>query len=79
MSENAAPTLIKSLVERYERLVADKKAIEADMSEVLGEVHAGGFNKKVFKKLVAKRATDSAQASEEESLVDLYEQAMERV
>lgn len=76
MPENVQPpSLMAQLIDRAENLQKGRRQVEQDLAELYGEVKAHGFNVKVFKKLLAKRAADGAQASEEDSLLELYERA----
>lgn len=68
----AAQGRLKSLIERAERLLADRAALAEDLKELLAEAKGEGFDPKVMRKVIKLRATDKAKRQEEESLVDLY-------
>lgn len=63
-----------SFCERIERLHEEKKTIEDDIREVYAEVAANGYDKKVLREVVKRRAKDPDARLEHETLVDLYEQ-----
>lgn len=67
---------LKSLVERIERLNDEKAAIQADIAEVYAECKAFGFDRKIVRLCVQRRAQDPAQRQEEEALLDLYLSAL---
>ena len=67
---------LRQFVERYERLEAEKKDIADQAKEVLAEAKALGYDVKVLKKLIALRKRDSAEVDEEETILELYKQAL---
>ena len=68
--------MLKSLVERVERLEEEKKAIAGDIKEVYAEAKANGFDVKILRKVIAIRKKDAAQRAEEEALVETYMAAL---
>jgi uncharacterized protein (UPF0335 family) len=76
MSDAVAPDLLKSFVERIERLEEEKASIAGDVKEVYAEAKAQGFDTKVLRKVVAWRKRDAAERREEEEIMDLYLQAL---
>ena len=67
---------LRSFVERYERLEAEKKDVADQQKEVLAEARARGYDVRVLRKLIALRKRDSAEVSEEEAILELYKQAL---
>jgi len=65
-----------SFVERIERLEQEKSAIMEDIKEVYAEAKGVGFDVKTMRKIVKLRKMDSEKRSEEETLLDLYSQAV---
>lgn len=63
---------LKSIVERVERLEAEKAEIMEQMKEVYAEAKGNGFDVKVLKKVVRLRAQDRAKRQEEDAILDLY-------
>jgi uncharacterized protein (UPF0335 family) len=76
MSDAVAPDLLKSFVERIERLEEEKASIAGDVKEVYAEAKAQGFDTKVLRKVVALRKRDAAERREEQEIMDLYLQAL---
>lgn len=63
---------ILSYIERVEKLLEEKKAIQDDIKDVLAEANGNGFDKKVIQALVKLRAKPKHQADEEETLLHTY-------
>jgi uncharacterized protein (UPF0335 family) len=68
-----------SLIERIERLTAERSALAEDIAEVYGEAKGHGYDKKIIRLLVKERAADPADRSEQDALLDLYRDALSRV
>jgi uncharacterized protein (UPF0335 family) len=73
---NSAGLRIKSIIERVERLDAEKDAILADIKEVYAEAKGEGFDTKILRKVVRLRKMDAGKRQEEEALLDLYLSAL---
>ncbi len=67
---------LKSVVERIERLEEEKKTISADIKEVYAEAKGNGFDTKILRKVISLRKKDANEREEEESMLDLYLQAL---
>jgi uncharacterized protein (UPF0335 family) len=67
---------LRSFVERYERLEAEKKDIADQQKEVMAEAKGRGYDVKVIKKIVALRKREPADVSEEEAILQLYREAL---
>jgi uncharacterized protein (UPF0335 family) len=67
---------LKSIVERIERLEADKAAIAGDIKEVYSEAKANGFDTKILRKVIALRKKETAVREEEQSMLDVYMAAL---
>ena len=67
---------LRSFVERIERLEEEKKALGADIKEVYSEAKGHGFDTKILRKVIALRKKDKEERDEEETLLDLYKQAL---
>jgi uncharacterized protein (UPF0335 family) len=75
MNPQTAKQLL-AIVERIERLEEEKKALAEDIKEVYAEAKGNGFDIKILRKVVAIRKRDVSERLEEETLVDLYLQAV---
>ena len=73
---NAAARL-KSFVERIENLEEEKKATSEDIKDVYTELKSVGYDAKIVKKLIKRRAMDPEKRNEEDELLDLYEVSLE--
>lgn len=67
---------LKSIVERVERLVEEKKALADDISDVFKEAKANGFDTKIVRKVIRLRKQDKAAREEEEALTEAYLHAL---
>ena len=67
---------LKSIIERIERLDIERQSITGDIKEVYNEAKAGGFHKKVLRRIIALRKRDREEVAEEEAILDLYLSAL---
>lgn len=74
---NFAGQQLKSLIERVERLEAEKAALTADIGEVYKEAKGHGFDTKIMRKAVARRKLSKDQRDEQDALLDLYLSALD--
>ena len=63
---------LRSFIERWEALEADKKAIADDQKELMAEAKARGYDTKVMRRVIAERKRDQDEIAEEEAILDLY-------
>lgn len=67
---------LRTIVERIERLEEEKKTIAADIKEVYAEAKGNGFDTKILRKVISLRKKQSAEREEEQSMLDLYMEAL---
>ena len=67
---------LRAFVDRIERLEEEKKALADDIKEVYAEAKGNGFDTKILRKVIALRKKDTAERQEEETILDLYLQAL---
>ena len=67
---------LRSVVERYERLEEEVKALRGDQKDILTEAASSGFDKKVLKQIIALRKKDPAELDEQDALLALYRRAL---
>ncbi len=67
---------LKSFIERIERLMEEVKGLQDDIKDVYAEAKGTGFDTKVMKKIISLRKRDLAEIEEEETILDLYMQAL---
>ena len=64
--------ILRSYVERLERLHEQHNQINADMSEIYKEAKDAGYDPKFIKKVIKLRASDPDQVSEYNELLKMY-------
>ncbi len=67
---------LKSIVERIERLEEEKKALADDIRDIFAEAKGNGFDVKILRQVIKLRKMDRADVEEQETLLDLYRQAL---
>jgi uncharacterized protein (UPF0335 family) len=68
---------IRSFIERIERIDEEIKALIEGKKEVFAEAKGEGFDVKVLREILRLRKQDKDERDEQESLLDLYLEAME--
>ena len=67
---------LRQFIERIERLEEEKTALSADIREVYSEAKGQGFDTKIMRQVIRLRKLDTAEAQEQEALLDLYKHAL---
>lgn len=67
---------LRSFIERIERLEAEKRALGEDIKAIYADAKATGFDPKIMRKIVALRSRDKDEIDEENTMLDLYCQAL---
>ena len=67
---------LRSLIERIERLLEERAAINSDIREVYAEGKAAGFDVKIMRQLIRLRQMEEADRDEQETLLELYRRAI---
>jgi len=78
MTNNIAGQELLSFIERTERLDAEIKDLQDDKKEVYAEAKGRGYDVPTIKKIVQRRRQDPDARSEQEALLELYEDAIQR-
>lgn len=73
---SAAQGQLRSIVDRIERLEAEKAEIAEQIKEVYAEAKGNGYDVKILRKVVVIRRQDRAKRQEEEAMTDLYLSAL---
>ncbi len=68
--------LLRSFIERVERLEEEKRTIQTDIKEVFSEAKGSGFDVGIIKLLIKERRMDQATRDEQETLLSLYRDAL---
>ena len=67
---------LRSFVERYEHLEAEKKDITDQQKEVMAEAKGRGYDTKALRAIIRLRKKDPNEIQEEEAVLDLYKNAL---
>ncbi len=67
---------LRSFIERYERLEAEKKEVADQQKEVMAEAKGRGYDVKVLRKVIALRKRDKDDIAEEEAVFEMYKAAL---
>ncbi|MFN3460734.1 MAG: DUF2312 domain-containing protein [Oceanibaculum sp.] len=67
---------LRSFIERIERLEEEKAALAADIREIFAEAKGTGFDTKIMRQVLKLRKLDREDRQEQETLLDLYLQAL---
>jgi len=71
-----AAELLRSTVERYERLDEEVKALRADQKDVLSQAKSAGLDVRIIRKVISLRKMDEQERVETQELMDLYLHAL---
>jgi uncharacterized protein (UPF0335 family) len=77
MSNQANADELRAIIERIERLEAEKQDAVDGQKEVYAEAKGNGYDTKIIRKVVARRKRDRADLAEEAAVLELYEAALE--
>src|ERR1700761_2607581 len=67
---------LKAIIERIERLEEEKKQTSDDIREVYAEAKGNGYDVKALRTIVRMRKQDANERAEQESLLEMYMQAL---
>ena len=67
---------LKSIVDRFERLDDECKALRSDQKDLMTEATSAGFDKAVLRQLFRIRKVEPAELAEQENLLLLYRRAL---
>lgn len=68
---------LRSFIERFERLAAEKDQITDQQKAVMAEAKARGYAPKILRRIIALRKRDANDVAEEEAVLQLYKDALE--
>jgi uncharacterized protein (UPF0335 family) len=71
-----AANRLRSIVERWERLEEEVKALRGDQKDIFAEAKSAGYDLKVLRLLIKRRGMERAEVEEQDSLLDTYEIAL---
>lgn len=67
---------LRLLVERAERLEEEKKGIQDDIKDVMSEAKSRGYSPKAIRQIMAIRKKKREEFQEEQSILEVYMQAL---
>ena len=76
-SEVVAGDQLRTIVERIERIDEEIKELTEGKKEIYLEAKGNGFDVKVLREVIRVRKQDQKERDEQESLLDLYLQAIQ--
>jgi uncharacterized protein (UPF0335 family) len=76
MTDDNTGAELRALIERFERMAAEKQDIADDQKEIMAEAKGRGYDVKVLRQIIARRKRDRDDLAEEQAILELYETAM---
>ena len=67
---------LKSLADRIETLMDERDGIQSDIRDIYTEAKSAGYVPKVLRKAITRKRMDPDKRSEEDTILDLYEDAL---
>lgn len=67
---------LRSFIERYERIEAEKQYCAEEQKDLLAEAKGRGYDTKVLKIVIALRKRNRDDVAEEEAVLDMYRAAL---
>ena len=67
---------LRAFIERVERMNEEKKAITDDIREIYAEAKGNGFDPKIMRIIVRRRAMDATAREEQDALVETYSHSL---
>ncbi len=74
--QSVSSDMLRSYIERIERLEDEKAGLAADIRDVFAEAKGNGFDTKAMKAVIKLRAKSPDEVQEEEYLIDTYKAAL---
>ncbi|MEO5350540.1 MAG: DUF2312 domain-containing protein [Magnetococcus sp. YQC-3] len=71
-----AGDVLSQFIDRIERLEEERAELSQDVRDIYLEAKGNGFDPKIMRQIIALRKKDRREAEEEESLLQLYKQAL---
>lgn len=67
---------LRSIVERAENLISERKSLGDDLKDLMLEAKGNGFEPKAIRAIIKIRAQDADEVEQQESLLDVYRRAL---
>ena len=75
-SATVAGERLKQYIERVERLEEEKKALGADIKDIMTEAKSSGFDTKAMRTIIRLRKLADQDRREQDELIELYKSAI---
>ena len=75
-SNTVAADKLKRIIESIEKLEAERKDLAADVKAFYEEAKGSGFDVKVLREIIRRRAWEQQERQEHDDTRDMYEQAL---
>jgi uncharacterized protein (UPF0335 family) len=76
MEKNVSAKQLTAFIERLERLIEEKQALQDDIKEIYSEAKGAGFDTKAMRAIIKLRAKTEQERKEQEQILDLYKSAI---
>lgn len=76
VADSVSGEQLRQFIDRIERLEHEKTNIMTDIKEVFAEASSAGFDVKIIRQIIKIRKMDKDDLKEQESLLDLYKEAL---
>ena len=63
---------LQSVIDRIERMEAEKSAVAEDIKQIYLEAKGNGFDTKIIRKVIALRKRTAAEREEERAMIEVY-------
>ena len=73
---SVAADRLRSIIERTERLMEERKALASDIRDIFTEAKSAGFDVKVLRAIIRERAADKDDVAEFDAIRDTYRTAL---
>jgi len=67
---------LRSIVDRIERLLEEKRQLGEDIGDIYTEAKSAGFDVKALKQLIRIRSKEPSEVEELDTLLDVYKNAL---
>lgn len=75
-TETMTAAELRQFIERVERLEEEKRAIQADIKDVMGEAKGRGYDTKAIREIIKRRKQDANERVEFETILETYMDAL---
>jgi uncharacterized protein (UPF0335 family) len=76
MTDGTNGAELRAIIERIERLEAEKQDAAEAQKEVYAEAKGTGYDSKIIRMIVARRKRDRDDLAEEQAVLEMYESAL---